>query len=542
MNGATDGPLCSLISYVVPPGLSRVPTVGPAEVRPHTSVPIETVSAKKKQEVAPTPLAETSPLPRHSTRPARPASQLPAIRATSTGTNPSAPLVDETVHNRNQISPSPSPVKGPSRPPKKSCLTKNTTSNVVPARLNLKKKTVAFGKTVNVSQTIEGTSHSSKLKRQMNKTTALQPTLNDADNKENNPHEAVGQNGEVTLPRSNVCTISCIPWLQQGSLFDILKDVKSSLEALRARDEERAEELRSIRRLVDEKGKEMDNLRGILADFFSKDCPRSAELSYTLPRKKQEEAKSPPRRVEKDKRNRSPNSPVRRYSPLPRDGKNLARRDPDPSNVDDITFEEFRRLITTNPALRQFVSDILAEEREQRTGYAYRHKRSDRGDSPWRNVEDEEPTREPRLREDSRTRGPRGAKFTEKVTVERSIRCSPPELGQYSVDTRRYIADQILEGNEDEVSQSMYRPGESVSYYPENLRTRGYGGDPVGSDEDQGSARRNYRDCKLFLFSQDLNDSFARLSGYMVAILADTAIGERRRQRRDRRTDRYQDC
>ncbi|KIH46430.1 hypothetical protein ANCDUO_23518, partial [Ancylostoma duodenale] len=346
MNGATDGPLCSLISYVVPPGLSRVPTVGPAEARPHTNAPIETVSAKNKQEVAPTPSAETSPLLRHSTRPARPANQLPAIRAASTGTNPPAPLVDETVHNRNQTSPSPSPVKAPSRPPKKSCLTKNTTSNVVPARLNLKKKTVAFGKTVNVSQTIEGTSHSSKLKRQMNKATASQPTLNDTDNKENNPHEVVEQN------------------VEQGSLFDILKDVKSSLEALRARDEERAEELRSIRRLVDEKGKEMDNLRGILADFFSKDCPRSAELSYTLPKKKSEDTKSPPRRVEKDKRNRSPNSPIRRYSPLPRDEKKLARRDPDPSNVDDITFEEFRRLIKTNPALRQFVSDILAEEKE----------------------------------------------------------------------------------------------------------------------------------------------------------------------------------
>ncbi|EYC21645.1 hypothetical protein Y032_0019g3940 [Ancylostoma ceylanicum] len=500
MNGAADGPLCSLISYVVPPGLSRVPVVGSTEVRPHINAPIETVSAKSKPGIAPTPPTETSTLPNDLTRPARPATDLRATRAASTastGTNPSVPLVDETVHHKNQASPCPSPVKAPNRPPKKSCLTKNTTSNVVPARLNLKKKTVAFGKTVNVSQTIEGTSHSSKLKRQMNKTAASQPTMNDADNKENKPHDVVEQNGE------------------QGSLFDILKDVKSSLEALKARDEERAEELRSIRRMVDDKGKEMDNLRGILADFFSKDCPRSADsLSYTLSRKKPEDTKSPPRRAEKDKKNRSPSSPVRQYSPLPRDGKNLARRDPDPNNVDDITFEEFRRLITTNPALRQFVSDILAEEKEQRTGYAYRHKRSGRGDSPWRNVEEGEPTREPRLREDSRTRGPRGAKFTEKVTVERSIRCSPPELGQYSVDTRRYIADQILE-DEDEGSQSMYRPGESVSYYPENLRTRGYGGDPVGSDDDQGPARRNYRDY--------------------------AAIGERRRQRRDRRTDRFQD-
>lgn len=45
----------------------------------------------------------------------------------------------------------------------------------------------------------------------------------------------------------------------------MLKEMKSTLEALKSRDEERAEEIRTIRRLVDDKGKEMDNLRGIFA-------------------------------------------------------------------------------------------------------------------------------------------------------------------------------------------------------------------------------------------------------------------------------------
>ncbi|KAK6024603.1 hypothetical protein OSTOST_09584 [Ostertagia ostertagi] len=45
MNGADDGPRCSLISYVVPPGLSRAPIIEPANFIPYT-VPIEGVSAK----------------------------------------------------------------------------------------------------------------------------------------------------------------------------------------------------------------------------------------------------------------------------------------------------------------------------------------------------------------------------------------------------------------------------------------------------------------------------------------------------------------
>lgn len=100
-------------------------------------------------------MAETPAVPQHITRPARPDSQLTATRAVSAGSNPSSSVVDEAARNRGKTSPCSSPIKAPSRPPKKSCLTKNTTTNVVPARLNPKKKTVAFGKTVNVSQTIE---------------------------------------------------------------------------------------------------------------------------------------------------------------------------------------------------------------------------------------------------------------------------------------------------------------------------------------------------------------------------------------------------
>lgn len=47
--------------------------------------------------------------------------------------------------------------------------------------------------------------------------------------------------------------------------MDILKDVKASLDALKTRDEERASELRSIRRLVDDRGREVDILRGMFA-------------------------------------------------------------------------------------------------------------------------------------------------------------------------------------------------------------------------------------------------------------------------------------
>ncbi|VDP36894.1 unnamed protein product [Heligmosomoides polygyrus] len=108
----------------------------------------------------------------------------------------------------------------------------------------------------------------------------------------------------------------------------------------------------------------------------------------------------------------------------------------------------------------------------------------------------------------------RGAKFTEKVTVERSIRCSPPELAHYSVDTRRYLEDQILDGEGGDV-QSIYRPGESVSYYPDRIRNRGYAGDMPDSDVEEEHDVRNYHDH--------------------------VAVEERRRLRKDRRAERYQD-
>ncbi|KHJ81710.1 hypothetical protein OESDEN_18602, partial [Oesophagostomum dentatum] len=84
-------------------------------------------------------------------------------------------------------------------------------------------------------------------------------------------------------------------------------------------------------------------------------------------------------------------------------------------------------------------------------------------------------------------------------------------MGQYSMDTRQFIADQILE-DENQETQSMYRPGESVSYYPDNVRRRGCNIEEVDeSDGEQNRPRRNYRDYDI--------------------------IEERRRQRRDRRAD-----
>ncbi|KAK6024602.1 hypothetical protein OSTOST_09583 [Ostertagia ostertagi] len=155
-----------------------------------------------------------------------------------------------------------------------------------------------------------------------------------------------------------------------------------------------------------------------------------------------------------------------------------------------------------------------------RTGYADRRRDTDKFESSrWRDSPRridrlrENPAESAKAREEAKRREPRGAKFTEKVTVERSIRCSPPELAQYSVDTRRYLEDQILEEEPEDI-QSMYRPGESVSYYPERLRQRGNAGDLNDSDVEDERTGRKY--------------------GNMNA-------EERRRQRRVRRTDRCQD-
>ncbi|VDO33597.1 unnamed protein product [Haemonchus placei] len=404
-----------------------------------------------------------------------------------------------------------------SKQPRKSCLSK-TTQSVLPARLNLKKKTVAFGKTVNVSQTIEvprsailwlgGTSKLSKLKQAMNK--SLQSKENiapSAENKENEHEEAKDE------PKD-------------GSLLEILKDVKSSLDVLKARDEERANELRNIRRIVDERGKEVDLLRGMFADYISKDGAHSSDskVASFAKRNAQDEDRSRAN-LNYGKFSRNP-SPQRRHQhqhspPTKSTGKMGYRSDPDPDDVDGITFEEFKRLLKTNPALRQFVLDIRHEEYDQRTGYADRHRKAERFESPhWK----DSPRRIERPRENNpqaakhleevKRREPRaGAKFTEKVTVERSIRCSPPQLAKYSVDTRRYIEDQILEEESEEL-QSMYCPGESVSYYPEQLRQRRCAGDLNDSHiEDERGGRKH----------------------------DNMTAEERRRHRRDRRSDRCQD-
>ncbi|CAJ0590437.1 unnamed protein product [Cylicocyclus nassatus] len=426
MNGATDGPLCSLISYVVPPGLSRVPATAPTDSRTRGDFAVETISAKNLQDKRGTTvhLPERVPIPQQ-TLPRQPARDLSITRVITTSAQPDAAATNRSVHPSEQKSPPNSPLK-PSHPPRKPCLTRNNTTNIVPARLNLRKKTVAFGKTVNLSQTVEATSRASKLRRQMNKSTATQMPLAEVEDKENKPINQSEPNGE------------------QSSLMEILKEVKSSLEALKAHDVERAEEIRSIRRMVDDRGKEMDKLRGIVADFFGRDCPRSTDSQcYPMPEKKNEQEKSPSRKANDYKNSSSQSPSPQRYTPIRKEmGKTT--RQPDRNDVDDVTFEEFRYFMTTNPAFRQYVADLRAEENEKRNSYRFRG-RQDRGDS-WKRAQEAEEARQ----EDPRGgRGTHGAKFTEKVTVERSIRCAPQDVGQYSVDTRRYIADQILE-DEDE--------------------------------------------------------------------------------------------
>ncbi|VDK64157.1 unnamed protein product [Cylicostephanus goldi] len=182
----------------------------------------------------------------------------------------------------------------------------------------------------------------------MNKSTATtQMPLAEEEDKENKPINQAEPNGE------------------QSSLMEILKEVKSSLEALKAHDVERAEEIRSIRRLVDDRGKEMDKLRGIVADFFGRDCPRSTDSQcYPMPEKKNEQEKSPSRRAN-DYKNNSPQSPSpQRYTPTRKEMGKMTRHEPDRNAVDDITFEEFRHFMSTNPAFRQYVADLRAEENE----------------------------------------------------------------------------------------------------------------------------------------------------------------------------------
>uniref|UniRef100_A0A7I5EBV5 Protein kinase domain-containing protein n=1 Tax=Haemonchus contortus TaxID=6289 RepID=A0A7I5EBV5_HAECO len=504
MNGADDGPRCSLISYVVPPGLSRAPKVEPSDLIPQF-VPVEGVSARpssssrratKTLTVAPSspplsPVEERIPNCRPTTQVNLTCTTHPDRAVTKPRGKPFGKSDEETS----------------TKQPRKSCLSK-TTQSVLPARLNLKKKTVAFGKTVNVSQTIEGTSKLSKLRQAMNK--SLQSKENIApstDNKENEHEEAKDE-------------------LRDGSLLEILKDVKSSLDVLKARDEERADELRNIRRIVDERGKEVDLLRGMFADYISKDGAHSSDSKVaSFARRNAGDEDRSRANLNYGKFSRNP-SPQRRHQhqhspPTKSTGRTGSRSDPDPDDVDGITFEEFKRLLKTNPALRQFVLDIRHEEYDQRTGYADRHRKAERFETPhWK----DSPRRTERPRENNpqaakhleevKRREPRaGAKFTEKVTVERSIRCSPPQLAKYSVDTRRYIEDQILEEESEEL-QSMYCPGESVSYYPEQLRQRRCAGDLNDSHiEDERGGRKH----------------------------DNMTAEERRRHRRDRRSDRCQD-
>ncbi|KAK6056355.1 hypothetical protein COOONC_06140 [Cooperia oncophora] len=243
MNGADDGPRCSLISYVVPPGLSRAPLIEPADPLPYIA-PLEGVSARRScvpHRPTNTPVVASSspppsPVTERSTR----------VRTTSETASSCTTQTDLVVSKPTKAPLGRNNEDSHANRPRKSCLTKPT-QPVVPARLNLKKKTVAFGHTVNVSQTIEGTSRLSKQKQAMNKSMqSTKATETVAENKENEPEEPSTENKEA-------------------SLLDILKDIKTTLDVLKARDEERADELRNVRRLVDERGKEVDVLRGMFA-------------------------------------------------------------------------------------------------------------------------------------------------------------------------------------------------------------------------------------------------------------------------------------
>ncbi|PIO72713.1 hypothetical protein TELCIR_05353, partial [Teladorsagia circumcincta] len=195
---------------------------------------------------------------------------------------------------------------------------------------------------------------------------------------------------------------------RQTALLDILKDVKSSLDALKARDEERADELRNIRRLVDERGKEVDLLRGMFADYIGKDCPQSSDSKVYPLTKREEDRYRPDANRDKSSRIPSPQCRSKRlYSPPPRNATKVLRTGYADRRRDADKFESSRW--RDSPGRTDRVRETAAEQAKHR--------------------------------EEVKRREPRGAKFTEKVTVERSIRCSPPELAQYSVDTRRNAGD-----------------------------------------------------------------------------------------------------
>lgn len=478
MNEADKGPRCSLISYVVPPGLSRVPVIEPANFQEHLS-PVESVSVRPYSSKSRTSTVAATALP----LPPPPVERISA----QAGTSSSVLQLDQPSSKSPKKSSAEVHPEAPSRRPPRSCLTARSARPVVPAKFNLRKKTVAFGKTVNVSQTIEGTSRIARQRQAMRKSSLTkQETIAESCNKENEHKETDDEKDE------------------KGSLLLVLNDVKSSLDVLKARDEARANELAAIRQAMDTRGKEIDLLRGMLADYFGRDYRLSlnAKASSSIRREEAEEEKTKARSNANNPRSPSPRE-NRRFHRSPLSIKDVEkagmRDDCDADEVDGITFKEFRRLLATNPALRQFVADIRQEEIDERNGYADRRRpvRSDppsSRDSPRRGDHHKDTTSEIGKRVyEERHRETRGAKFTEKVTVERSIRCSPPQLAPYSVDTRRFLEDQFVQEESGDM-QSIYRPGESVTYYPEKERQQRYARDSPSSDEVDERVDRRYND------------------------------------------------
>ncbi|VDL65713.1 unnamed protein product [Nippostrongylus brasiliensis] len=237
----------------------------------------------------------------------------------------------------------------------------------------------------------------------------------------------------------------------ESTVLDILKQVKSSLDTLQARDEERASELRSIRRIVDERGKEVDLLRGMFADYIGRDCPRSSDSKL--------------RSLQRDS------------------GGN--GRPTQSSRANETYVGNVSPQRSNHRSYSPIAGDSTTKGNGRGDGYGRRT-----GARGWRESSDVAQESTKRVEELNRRDG-RSTKFTEKVTVERSIRCSPPELAQYSVDTRRYLEDQILDDEGGDV-QSMYRPGESVSYYPERIPHGGSAGDLPDSDYEEDSSRRKF--------------------------------------------------
>uniref|UniRef100_A0A1I7X0W7 Ankyrin repeat domain-containing protein 6 n=1 Tax=Heterorhabditis bacteriophora TaxID=37862 RepID=A0A1I7X0W7_HETBA len=122
---------------------------------------------------------------------------------------------ENTVNNRR------TPVAGFGKHsvlPPKSCLTRVVLQT--PAKPNQKKKTVAFGKTVNVSQTVEGTSRLAKQKAEMNKYSKTSPA--EVTNKENNDPTTIRED------QQKVCNVLCC----LSSVIDTTMEMKESIQVL----------------------------------------------------------------------------------------------------------------------------------------------------------------------------------------------------------------------------------------------------------------------------------------------------------------------